>query len=782
MHAKKSTRRIRLGLTTIALTTLIGLSLTGLSEAASTNPVPVCVDGVCTLTFDYTGSYYQWTPPAGISQLSFDIFGGEGGRSGGKGGEVSGSFSAIPSTLFIYVGGAGSVGNAAAGGFNGGGAAGSGHADAGSGGGATDLRIANTLADRVVVAGGGGGFGGWIGAAGAAGGLLTAGTGTKGGANTGGGGGGSQTAGGVAGLGSTSPGNGFAGSLGLGGAGGTFTIAGGGGGGGGYYGGGGGGGDAVSGGSDGAGGGGGSSYAAVNLTTSIQHLAGVRTGNGQVILRYSHAPSVTSFAPQGTSSTNQMAMYRLAFNDYTLGLSSSDFTLTGTAQGCSVTSIYGDGYVYQVTVSGCGIGTLNLTLRSDSVTSGNLPGPVSDVSSSELVTFDNQAPTIRFSGPGSLTNASTLNFAVSSDEAFNQPQPSAFSLLGSGCSLGLITMNSAKTATVSVNSCADGANVSLRLDLSAVSDLAGNVGIGFVSVNDIQVDRTAPSVTSVSSTSGNQNLVQFAIGFSEPVTGLTQDALSLTGTGCSISKLEGAQADYLVWVTGCLESATLVVKSLRVSDAAGNLGPTTDASTDSGSLDRQAPIASLTEVTRSSKAASPSFEIHFDETVTGLSVNSFTYAGTVKGCGFTLVTVIEGRSYRLDTTGCSAGTLQVKLPSLSVTDLAGNAGPLVAVVSALANIDLVPVSVPLHSSGETIHAGVVGQVSFQGKSTKTKTTQGKTPEITPQLIANKTKAPENIQPVDQLTAQAQDWIPVFIALLAIAVTGRRRGGRRATRK
>ena len=123
-----------------ALAVLFGGLVVQSVQAVSSNPTPVCVGSNCTVTFEYSGDYYLWSPPTGARNISFDLAGGQGGRSGGQGGRVTGSLVNPPTALYIYVGGAGAQGSAAAGGFNGGGAAGSGRGDEGSGGGATDIR------------------------------------------------------------------------------------------------------------------------------------------------------------------------------------------------------------------------------------------------------------------------------------------------------------------------------------------------------------------------------------------------------------------------------------------------------------------------------------------------------------------------------------------------------------------------------------------------------------------------------------------------------------------
>ncbi len=240
-----------------------------------------------TVNFSYTGAEQTWVVPAGVTQVSLQAWGAQGGAShdcssaaqedGGLGGLAQGVLNVTPGqTLHIYVGGKpADPGNITPqpGGYNGGGDGGQYGA---GGGGATDIRVGGTtLTDRVIVAGGGGGGNTGCpdhGAGGAGGGL----TGADGISNQGyiPGGGGTQSAGGTAGS-DGSGGTAQAGQLGLGGSTPTYHFAGGGGG---YY----GGGSAYA-----AGGGGGSSYI-VGLSNAST-TEGAQTGNGAVAITYSES-------------------------------------------------------------------------------------------------------------------------------------------------------------------------------------------------------------------------------------------------------------------------------------------------------------------------------------------------------------------------------------------------------------------------------------------------------------------------------------------------------------
>ncbi|MDP3146586.1 MAG: glycine rich domain-containing protein, partial [Bacteroidota bacterium] len=128
-----------------------------------------------TIDFVYTGTVQTVVIPAGVSIVTIQTWGAEGGGApisgntnsgpGGKGGYAIGTLTVVPgNTLNVYVGGFGlsSITGTALGGYNGGG---QGHASSNfepgnGGGGATDVRLnGNAFADRVIIAGGGGGGG-----------------------------------------------------------------------------------------------------------------------------------------------------------------------------------------------------------------------------------------------------------------------------------------------------------------------------------------------------------------------------------------------------------------------------------------------------------------------------------------------------------------------------------------------------------------------------------------------------------------------------------------------
>lgn len=436
---------------------------------------PNCEGSDCSISFSYTGGMETWQVPDGAVNLSFEIYGASGARGGG-GGKVSGEFIDTPSTLYLFVGGQGTEGANASGGFNGGGAAGGNRGNEGSGGGASDIRIGLALQDRIVVAGGGGGAGGYAGAAGGAGGGLVA---DSGGSGQGGGGeGGSQSAGGNPGY-SNGGSAASAGNFGSGGVGGTSWNAGGGGGGGGWYGGGGGGADDDSCCSDAGGGGGGSSYAATQYTENVEHLRGVRTGDGLIVIYYSIPAQVLSFAGQQIDAST--TIFSLELSQAIVGLEPDDFELIGA--GCAISAIELADAIAEIIVTGCADGDVQLVLSPLSI-GENGSAPLEEVIASAAV--DATPPEFAWLSQGSLVAQDNLTaqFSVSDSLVLST---SDFEVVGcSDVEIG--------ESTVSAFGCDEG-EVVLSLLPGVLSDSWGNTGPSGRIAITFRVDTQVPDAS-----------------------------------------------------------------------------------------------------------------------------------------------------------------------------------------------------------------------------------------------------------------------------------------------
>ena len=536
------------------------------SSAVSSNPTPDCSAGsTCTVIFTYTGDYYSWTVPSGVTSLTVDLRGARGGNgiypsctngsaggSGGLGGKVTGVLSVTSSsTIFFYVGGRGEDGITlkANGGFNGGGGAGydngsavSGPCFPGTGGGASDIRTAEgTLSTRLIVAGGGGGAGGYTPGNGGAGGGLIAGNGLGLTWVDGNGKGGTQIAGGAQ---STLCGNATAGTAGVGGKG-AGCSHGGGGGGGGYFGG--GGGIVES-------GGGGSSYANPSYVTSAVHTQGTQNGNGQISITYLNSPIPTTFSTSQSTPTNistsSTITYSLILSQSVSDLATGDFQFGGTST-CNSPGLSGSGTTYSVTITNCTEGDVILQLKANSVT-GTSTGPPS-VSSANTIVIDRTAPTISsVAGPANATYKPTqaLTFSLATSETVTVTGTPRLALtIGSttryaNYASGSNTRTLLFTYTVASSSSdidSDGIAVSTTLDLNSgtIVDLASNamspLTFSAPTLTSVLVAQPpgAPTIDAITSSSG-----QISIAFTAGIT-----------NGAAITNYEYSTNNGVNWTT-----------------------------------------------------------------------------------------------------------------------------------------------------------------------------------------------------------------------------------------
>ncbi|NBS85657.1 MAG: hypothetical protein EBS58_03035 [Micrococcales bacterium] len=584
MYKHKKSNWLRPMLLSSAFSLIIGLAVVPQVQAQATTPTPSCnvSKTSCTITFPYSGDYYVWSPPADIRTMNISLSGAQGGRSGGNGSKTSATFKALPTgSLYVYVGGQGSSGNGAAGGYNGGGAAGSGHGDEGSGGGATDIRTSTALADRIAVAGGGGGTGGWVGGTGGSAGGPT---GVAGGNGQGlGGSGGTPSSGGTGGISfGAATTNGSAGANGQGGAGGSATtpgstVAGGGGGGGGYFGGGGGGADTDPTGVDGGGGGGGSSYVNTTKLNAVSYYSAFQSGNGTASITYNLGPAVSSFTTPASPSNAVSPVFNITFGQSVTGLTADDFTISGTATGCYVSTLTGSGATYVAKVNGCQDGTISLTLKADTVT-GNAIGPVRPVSTTPII-LDRTVPEL-----DTLVKQASSNSLLVYKATFTEPVTGLaadnvdWNVKGDGCAIQSMT-GSGSQYTITIGSCLDGHLAGLVLNSSAVIDAAGNIGPSLLNqTSTTKIDTSAPVIHVFDVTEpGAAGTPTWVFDSEEPVTGMSAANFSFSGTAQTCAMNYSVLRTGLGWqitLLNCGVGTTQVTLAANsVSDSASNVGP-----------------------------------------------------------------------------------------------------------------------------------------------------------------------------------------------------------------
>jgi hypothetical protein len=346
-----------------------------------------------------------------------------------------------------------------------------------------------------------------------------------------------------------------------------------------------------------------------------------------------------------------------------------------------------------VTVGNCSDGTVLLNLAVDGVF-GATTGPVA-VATSSTLTFDRKKPVFTITPPVTPNNATTLAFSVTSDESVTGITASAFTVSGTSCVIGTVS-GSAATYTVNVTGCSSTSTAALTLKANIASDPATNTGpAAAITSSGVTVDRVVPAVVSiVKSTTSRSDLIVYELTMSESVTGMDSAGADFTiaGTGCKITKLTGSGTSYSIWVTDCADGAkaSITLKANSLVDTAGNLGPAADTVSPEVQIDDQLPRVTITTDARAAQTASPTFTLTYSEAVTGVTLDSFSWGGTAKGCKFALTEVTSGLVYKVVATTCGAGTVKLLIPGGSAKDANGNLGPMLPVESATVIVDVDP--------------------------------------------------------------------------------------------
>ena len=300
-------------------------------------------------------------------------------------------------------------------------------------------------------------------------------------------------------------------------------------------------------------------------------------------------------------------------------------------------------------------------------------------------------PAAVLTAPSSPTNSATLAFGLDFNETVTGLTVDDFSLSGSatGCTVD-DPVGSGKSYVVTVRGCSGG-TVVVSLAAESVANVASDRGpSAVVSAPAVAVDRTKPTavLSAPSSPTADANL-SYGLDFDEAISGLTTSDFTVSGdtTGCTVGVPTGAASSYVVVVSGCSEGAVILeLATDSVADAAGNVGPATQVTAATVTIDRTIPTAILTAPSSPTNSATLAYALDFNETVTGLTVDDFSLSGSATGCTVD-DPVGSGKSYVVTVRGCSGGTVVVSLAADTVVDAGNDSGPAGPVIAPSVTID-----------------------------------------------------------------------------------------------
>ncbi len=191
----------------------------------------------------------------------------------------------------------------------------------------------------------------------------------------------------------------------------------------------------------------------------------------------------------GASSTDNLTnaanlTFDVDFDEDVFVLAAADFSVSGSATGCSVGAPIGSGASYDVTVSGCSEGTVVLTLDASGVT--DTAGNANAATSGPTVTVDRTGPTVTIdlqaasdsgiSSTDDVTNATSLVFDVDFNEDVSGVTVADFDLTGSAAGCTIDSVTGGPTAyELTVSGCGEG-TVTATFAADGATDTAGNTG------------------------------------------------------------------------------------------------------------------------------------------------------------------------------------------------------------------------------------------------------------------------------------------------------------------
>lgn len=420
------------------------------------------------------------------------------------------------------------------------------------------------------------------------------------------------------------------------------------------------------------------------------------------------APTVTAFAV--ASSTASSVTYQLVFSEAVTGVNSADFTAVragSTGGTATVGTVSGSGTTYSIPVSFTGTGgtvTLNLNASAtgiqDSASNalvGGASGPAHTVAGGGS---DTTAPTVANLDFISATSTAG-SFGITFSESVTGVTADDFYTVTTGNTTPTITTVTGSGASYTINFTYVGSAGAMQLRIrptgTGIVDAAGNAFAGGgvyasgVVANAVGTgDTTVPTVVSFNAGAGSGGAVPFTVTFSEAVSGVAASAFTATGAGSSVGSVISTGTDgsaYIVNVnyTGTTGSLTLALNATAnsaVRDFAGNAyagGGTTSATftVGTGGGDTTPPtVASL--VVASSTSTSVTYQLVFNEAVTGVNASDFaaTRAGSAGGTVTVEPVTGSGTTYTIPVSFTGVGgTVQLSLNATGtgIQDAAGNA-------------------------------------------------------------------------------------------------------------
>nr|MCF6374533.1 putative Ig domain-containing protein [Tychonema sp. BBK16] len=281
--------------------------------------------------------------------------------------------------------------------------------------------------------------------------------------------------------------------------------------------------------------------------------------------QYDQPPTVTLVS---TAATTVKAPFTVnaVFNEDVTGFDITDITL-GNGTASNFTAVNGKTYVFDVTPTADGSVTVDVAAAKATDTGG-----FSNTAATQLTrTADITAPTVALTP----TSAATVTGLFSVTATFNENVTGfdATDITVANATVGNFATVDAKTYTFGVTPTTDG-SVTVDIAAAKATDTAGNNNTAATQLTRT-ANVTAPTVTINQASSQDpttNNLINYTVEFSEPVTGFDATKVALSGTaGATTAEVKGSGKSYNVAVSGMTQAGTVIasINANAVTDLAG---------------------------------------------------------------------------------------------------------------------------------------------------------------------------------------------------------------------
>jgi len=388
--------------------------------------------------------------------------------------------------------------------------------------------------------------------------------------------------------------------------------------------------------------------------------------------------------PTGTSPINFAVVFNKPVNSATF--TAADVVLGGTA-GATTVVVTGSGTTYNVAVSGMTLsGTVIATIPAGGIQDPAGNGNTASTSVDNTVTYDITLPTVTVNqavGQADPTNGSPINFTVVFSEPMTGFTNTDVLLTGTAVPTTAVVTGGGTTYNVAVSGMSGSGTVIIFVPAGGATDVSGNLNAASTSTDDtVTFDVTRPTVTinqdgaQVDPTGTSP--INFAVVFSEPVSGFTNADVTLSGTaGATTVVVSGGGAVYNVAVSGMTASGTVIatVNAGGAIDVANNTNFASTSTDNTVTYDNAIPSVTINQAVAQADptAATPiNFTVVFSETVTGFTNADVNLAGTATGT-LTAVVTGSGTTYNVAVSGMTgSGTVIATVPAGGAIDSAGN--------------------------------------------------------------------------------------------------------------